>query len=66
MCTAVYTYLNSSQGEWDLLVMIPYLVFGTALPTAGLVNTAVKLIAGGWGSPILMDGSMDYADAIMA
>ena len=45
--------------------MIPYLVLGIALPTAGLVNTAVKLIAGGWGSPILMDGSMDYADAIM-
>jgi hypothetical protein len=62
----LFTYLNSSKGSWDLLEMIPYLVLGILLPTAGLVNIAVKLIAGGWGSPILMDGSMDYADAIMA
>ena len=45
--------------------MVPYLVSGAGLITAGLVNYAVLFIAGGWGSPILMDGSMDYADAIM-
>ena len=64
MCTAVYTYLNSSQGEWDLLVMIPYIVVGNALILAGILNILVKLIAGGWGSPILMDDSMNYSDAI--
>ena len=64
ICSAVFTYLNSSKGSWDLLEMIPYVVSGIALPTAALLNRAFKL-AGGWGSPIIMDGSMDYADAIM-
>ena len=64
ICAALFRYLNSSKGSWDVLEMVPYLVSGAGLILAAIVNAVVLLVAGGWGSPILMDGSNKYSDAI--
>ena len=61
ICTALFTYLNSSKGSWDLLWMIPFVTAGTGLILAGFVNLFVQYVLGGWGSPVIMDGSTDYA-----
>lgn len=61
ICTALFTYLNSSKGSWDLMNMIPFVTAGTGLILAGLVNLFVNYVLGGWGSPVIMDGSTDYA-----
>ena len=66
ICTALYTYYTSSQGSWDMLYATPFILQGFALFSAGIVNLVVKEVAGGWGPPILADGSDDYSDAIMA
>jgi hypothetical protein len=44
--------------------MVPYLVSGTGLIMAGIINTIVGAM-GGWGSPILMDGSTEYSGETM-
>lgn len=45
--------------------MVPFITAGAGLMMAGVVNKAVYYLAGGWGSPIIMDGSMDFDDATM-
>ena len=44
--------------------MIPFVLGGAGLITAGILNILVNAL-GGWGSPFIMDGSTDYSGAIM-
>ena len=67
ICSAIYTYLNSAKGDWELYVMtIPFVAFGVGLISAGIVNLIVKYTIGGWeGTPLLMDGSTDWTGETM-
>ena len=38
ICSALFRYLNSSKGSWDVLQMVTYLVPGTGLVLAAIVN----------------------------
>jgi hypothetical protein len=60
----LFRYLNSDKGSWAVFEMVPFITAGAGLMIAGVVNKAVYYIAGGWGSPIIMDGSMEFSDAI--
>jgi hypothetical protein len=57
ICTSIYTYRNSTQGSWDLLMMVPGVAAGILLINAGIVNLVVWHFFGGWSAPILNDGT---------
>ena len=56
ICTAIFTYLNSQKGSWDLMWMISFVTAGTGLISVGFVNLFVQYVVGGWGFPIIKDG----------